>query len=152
MRLAAVTPRRSYGFALLELLVVIVIVALLLVLTLPSYQQHLMSMRRALAGAALMDAMMRQEQFFIEHKRYAQRLTDLDYPAHPYAIDREGRVVSDQAEDRTYLIALEAAGNSYSLSATPQLVQAADSLCGTLSLDSTGTRRASGARPARECW
>jgi type IV pilus assembly protein PilE len=147
-----VTLRRSSGFALLELLVVVVIVALLLVLTLPSYQRHMMTMRRALAGAALMEAMMRQEQFFIEHKRYAQRLTDLDYPAHPYAIDREGRVVSGQADDRTYRIDLETGENAYSLSATPQLGQASDLLCGTLSLDSTGTKRASGARPARECW
>jgi type IV pilus assembly protein PilE len=146
------TPQRNCGFALLELVVVVVIVALLLVLTLPSYQRHLMNMRRALAGAALMEAMIRQEQFFIEHKRFAQRLTDLDYPAHPYAIDREGRVVAGQAEDRTYLIELQAGEHAYTLSATPQLGQAADLLCGALSLDSAGIRRASGALPVRECW
>jgi type IV pilus assembly protein PilE len=147
-----VTSPRAIGFTLLELLVVVAIVALLLVLVLPSYQVHLNAMRRAMASATLLEVMIRQEQFFLEHKRYAERLTDLDYPGHPYAIDREGNPVPDQAQDRTYLIELATAGYSYTLSATPVLSQAADRACGTLSLDSAGIKRASGERTARECW
>lgn len=143
---------RGGGFTLLELLAVVVIVTLLLVLTVPSYQRSMLNMRRALASAALLEVMMRQEQFFVDHKRYAQRLTDLRYPTHPYAIDREGRVVSDQARDRTYLIDLAPGDDTYTLWATPQLGQTADQSCGTLSLDARGTRRASGERPVQECW
>lgn len=146
------TPRRSTGFTLLEVIVVVVIVALLLVLALPSYQRYLRDTRRALASAALLEAMTRQEQFFLDHKRYAQRLTDLNYPTHPFALDREGNLLSDEAADRTYVIDLQIAENSYTLRATPQLNQAGDRLCGTLSLDSAGIKRVSGERAARECW
>jgi type IV pilus assembly protein PilE len=144
--------RRSTGFTLLELLVVVVIVALLLLLGLPTYQRYLLDTRRALASATLLEAMIRQEQFFLEHKRYAQRLTELNYPTHPYAIDREGNRVADEAADRTYVIDLETGENSYTLRATPQLSQTGDRLCGTLMLDSAGIKRVSGERAARECW
>jgi type IV pilus assembly protein PilE len=143
---------RRRGFTLLEILVVVAIVSLLMVLLVPSYQVQLHAMRRALACAALQEAMLRQEQFFLENKRYAERLIELDYPGHPYAIDREGSPVSDHAQDRTYLIELVTDGHSYMLSATPQLSQSADRACGTLSLDSAGTKRVSGDRAVRECW
>ncbi len=140
------------GSTLLELIAVVVIVAVLLVLALPAHQRHLQNMRRALASAVLLEAMLRQEQYFLDHKRYAQRLTELDYPAHPYYIDREGQVVPPLSDERTYLIELATGADSYTLSATPQLGQAADRSCGTLSLDGLGVRRASGERGARECW
>lgn len=146
------TPGRSAGFTLLELLVVVVIVALLLVLALPSYQSYARDMRRALAGAALLEATIRQEQFFLDHKRYARRLTELGYPAHPYAIDHQGSVVPDHEQGGAYRIELATVEGAFTLTATPLSSQAADRLCGTLSLDSAGIRRVSGQRPARECW
>lgn len=144
--------RHSTGFTLIELLVVVIIAAFLLMLALPSYQRYLLDTRRALASAALLEVMIRQEQYFLDHKRYAESLTELDFPGHPYAIDREGTVIADAADDRTYLINLETVESAYTLSATPQLDQAVDRSCGTLSLDSTGVKRASGDRPARDCW
>ncbi len=41
---------------------------------------------------------------------------------------------------------------AYTLHAIPQLGQAADRLCGTLSLDSMGIKRATGGSATRECW
>lgn len=143
---------RPSGFTLLELLIAVTIVSLLLVLLLPSFQAQLYAMRRALASATLLEGMIRQEQFFIEHKRYAEQLIDLDFPSHPYAIDLEGNPVSEQAQNRTYLINLVTDGQTYTLSATPQLSQSADRDCGTLSLDSAGIKRVSGKRAVRECW
>jgi len=135
-----------------ELAIAVVIVMILLVLALPSYQRHLFDTRRALAGAALQEARMRQEQYFLDYKRYAGRLTDLGFPSHPYAIDREGNAVAGDAPGRLYLIGLETVENSYTLSAAPQLDQAADLSCGTLHLDAAGARRASGTRPGLQCW
>lgn len=146
------TLRRTSGFTLLEMIAVVVILALLLVLIVPSYQQHVRDTRRTVAAAALMEAMIRQEQFFVEHRRYAERLSDLEFPAHPAAIDREGKWLAVESEERIYTIDLDTDANAYTLSATPQLGQAADRLCGTLFLDATGDRRASGELPARECW
>lgn len=140
------------GFSLIELLVVISLAAILLTLTLPAYQRQLRDTRRSLGGAALLEAMMRQEQYFLDHKRYAETLTELSYPTHPYAVDARGRVVGESAENRIYLINLTTRTNAYTLFAAPQLDQKADHACGTLSLDSSGAKRVSGDAPGRRCW
>ena len=146
------SDRQEKGFSLIELLVVVSIVAVLLVLILPVYQRQLMDTRRYLGGAALLETMMRQEQYFLDHKRYAEILTELDYPTHPYAIDAQGAVVAELDENRIYLINLTTRLNAYTLFATPQLGQTADRACGTLSLNSTGEKSVSGDGRGRRCW
>lgn len=140
------------GFTLIEMIVAVFIVALLLALTLPAYQRQLRNTRRSLGSAELLQVMMRQEQYFLDHKQYAQALTDLDYPTSPYAIDAEGNAVSVLAGDRIYLIDVAMRQDDYVLYAIPQLAQAADQLCGILSLDSSGTKSATGELAARDCW
>ena len=144
--------KRQKAFTLIELIVAICIVAILLVLTLPAYQRQLQTTRRSLGSAELMDVMMRQEQYFLDHKQYAGTLTDLGYPASPYAIDTQGNAVSAHASDRIYAIEMAAQQFAYTLRAIPQLSQTEDRLCGTLSLASSGIRMATGEGPARECW
>tara|TARA_R110002072_G_scaffold5811_2_gene36132 strand:- start:14770 stop:15210 length:441 start_codon:yes stop_codon:yes gene_type:complete len=140
------------GFSLIELLVVASLMVVLLSLMLPAYQRQLIDTRRTLGGAALLETMMRQEQYFLNHKRYAEMLTELAYPSHPYAIDARGNVVDGLAENRVYLINLTTRANAYTLSATPQFAQAADRDCGILSLDSSGRKRSSGEDRGRRCW
>ena len=140
--------RNKKGFTLIELTVVLFIVALLLTIALPGYQFQLRKTRRSLGGAVLYDAVIRQEQFFVDHKR----LTELDYPASPYAIDPEGRAVGALAANRIYLIDVATQQNAYTLFAIPQLGQAQDDLCGTLSLDSMGIKLTSGSAPVQDCW
>ncbi len=143
---------RRNGFTLIEMLVVVSLVVVLLNLTLPMYQQHLRDTRRSLAGAALREAMMRQEQYFLDRKRYAETLTELSYPTHPYAIDAHGSLVHGEAGNRVYLINLTTRANAFTLYAVPQLGQVADTDCGTLSLDSSGVKQALGENPERGCW
>jgi type IV pilus assembly protein PilE len=147
-----VTGSRKKGFTLIELVVAVCIVAILLAVALPSYQRQLRNTRRSLGVAELLQVMMRQEQYFVDRKRYAATLTDLGFPASPYAIDAQGNAVSALASDRIYLIELAMQQDAYTLHATAQLSQTADHLCGNLSLDSTGARRASGGGSARQCW
>jgi len=147
-----VTNTRKEGFTLVELAAVVCIVAILLALTLPAYQRQLGDMRRHLGAAALLQVMMRQEQYFLEHKRFAETLTDLAYPEHPYAIDPQGSAVSAQAQNRIYLIELTTRTNAYTLLAIPQLGQASADMCGTLSLDSRGAKAAARDGGGRDCW
>jgi type IV pilus assembly protein PilE len=147
-----VTAQRKKGFTLIELVVAVCIVAILLTLSLPSYQRQLRNTRRSLGAAELLQVMMRQEQYFVDHKRYVDTLTDLGLPGSPYAIDAQGNAVSALARDRIYLIELAPYQDTYTLHAIPQLSQAMDRLCGTLSLDSMGIKRATGGSATRECW
>jgi type IV pilus assembly protein PilE len=140
------------GFTLIELTIALCMVAILLTIALPAYQRQLWETRRHLAGAELFEVMIRQEQFFIENKRFAQALTDLAYPEQPYAIDRKGSVVSAEAQNRIYLIELATLANAYTIYAVPQLDQAGDDNCGTLSLNSIGIKKASGAGGGQACW
>jgi type IV pilus assembly protein PilE len=143
--------KRQAGVTLIELVIAICIMAILFTLTLPAYLRQLRDTRRSIGGAALLEVVMRQEQFFLDHKRYAESLTELSYPAHPYAIDAHGGVVSGQADNRIYLIELATRANAYTVIATPQLDQAADQSCGTLSLQSNGVKRTTG-NGDRSCW
>jgi type IV pilus assembly protein PilE len=143
---------RVSGFTLMELVVVIAIVAVVLLLALPAYQQQLRNGRRALGSAQLLQVMMRQEQFYLDHKGYAGELTELGYPANPYAIDAQGSAVLSAAGNRIYHIELTTYRGGYTLFAIPQLEQSGDVACGMLSLDSSGVKRATGAMGVRGCW
>lgn len=146
------TDSRNKGVTLVELVIVIAIVAILLMLVLPAYLGQLRDTRRSLGGAALVQVMMRQEQYFLSHKRYADTLTELAYPEQPFAIDPQGNVVSGRDENRIYLINLATRENAYTVLAIPQLSQAPDPACGTLSLDSTGVKLALSESGERRCW
>ena len=95
---------------------------------------------------------MRQEQYFLGHKRYAETLTELSYPTDPYAVDAQGNVVGELAENKIYLIDLATRTNAYTLFAVPQSSQEADNACGILSLDSSGAKSVSGDGPGWRCW
>ena len=139
------------AFTLIELMVVVAIVAILLILCLPSYQNYVHTTKRVLARTAVLEVMVRQEQFFLDNKHYADTLLDLGFAASPYAIDAHGEPVSVSSAHRVYLIDLRASGGEYALSAIPQLSQVADR-CGTLSIGSSGIKSVEGAGTAAECW
>ena len=140
------------GFTLIELIIVVSIVSTLLVLTLPSYQRQLINTRRSMGVAELLDVVIRQEQYFIDYKQYAETLSSLGFLTSPYAIGPDGEEVSVLAESRVYLIDLTTSKYGYTLYAVPQLSQVEDRLCGTLSLNSLGIKSATGDGPTSLCW
>ena len=141
--------RAQRGFTLIEVVVVLSIVGLLMLTVLPAYQAQLLGVRRSLARVELLKVATRQEQFFLNHRRYAGQLTDLGLPEHPYAINTHGDAVAALDDSRIYLVNLVTRPNGYTLIASPQLDQARDRLCGALSLDSAGLRQAVG---GADCW
>ena len=140
------------GFTLIELIIVVSIVSTLLVLTLPSYQRQLINTRRSMGVAELLDVVIRQEQYFIDYKRYAETLSSLGFLTSPYAISPDVEEVSVLAKSRVYRIDLTTSEYAYTLYGVPQLSQVEDRLCGTLSLNSLGIKSATGDGPTSLCW
>ena len=151
--------RQLRGFTLIELMMVIVIVGVLMAIVLPAYQNQVIKTKRSVAKGELLKVAARQEQFFVNNKRYATDLADLGYDdgADGYEVDAEGRVVADDSGDSIYLVTLSAASaTGFTVQAEPRLGQAKDKQCKTFTLTSTGVKGVTGAPapslPATECW
>jgi len=140
------------GFTLVELLAVLAILCALGVLVLPAYQSQVLTARRGLARLELLKIMTRQEQFFLNHLKYADSLTQLGFPAHPYALTRDGNVAPASATDSIYLIGLDATSRSYIVTASPTDRQREDTGCQAMSIESNGIRHSSGTYATQECW
>jgi type IV pilus assembly protein PilE len=149
-------PADTRGFSLVELMLVLVIMAILVTVALPTYRGHVISTQRSLGWAALLTAMARQEQYFINYRQYASSLDALGYGEGPHAIGSRGNIVPADSPDRVFLLGIsntepELAPMTFTLTATPQLGQRQDRRCGVLSLHSTGSKTTS-AGSVEECW
>lgn len=142
-----VAGRRQRGFTLIEVMIVVVIVAILITVALPSYQGSLQKGRRSDAMSALMDVANRQEQRMLDRGAYTTDLTQLGFLASPM-ISEEGFYSVTAAACVSGTIA-----NCYLLTAAPRpgSPQLDDTRCASLTLDSRGTRSATGTTPT-ECW
>lgn len=144
--------RRGLGVTLLELMLVLLVLGLLLLLVMPVYGEQVRKARRVVATAELLQLAARQEHFFLNHRQYAEDLTELGY-ALPAAvgIGAQGQEVAVGALYEISLLQEESAYRFKAL-ARPVGQQAGDGRCGTLGIDSDGVRTASGAGGLRECW
>ena len=145
--------RVNAGFTLVELLITVVIIAILAAVGYPSYIDFVVRGHRQAARSALYRLADRQEQFYLDNKRYAADLAELLNTAEDsLGLYRDGQFVAADAGDRTYVVTMEDADDiSYTLSADPQLIQAErDTDCGKLSLTSTGDQQQEGA--GTRCW
>jgi len=136
-------PRRQRGVTLMELMIVVVIVGILASVGYPAYREHSLRAARSEGRNALLAAASRQEQFFLDNKSYADDLADLGMPA-----DTEHDKYQVAVDAETADCPIE---SCYALTATPVGRQVDDTVCGNLTLNSNGTRGASGDDPAA-CW
>ena len=123
------------GITLIELMIVIVIVGILAAIAYPSYSRYVEQARRADGKTALMDAAQRLERCYTQNNTYV------------------GCPVAAASPDGFYAIAAtEQTANAFTLTATPQNQQAGDTRCGTFTLESDGSRDASGSLGPDRCW
>lgn len=144
-------PRRGLahhrGFTLIELMIAVAIVAILLAVALPSYQAYVVRTHRSSAAACLTDMAQFMERVYTTNLRY-----DLNngvatvLPGAQCVNDTAGR----------YTITLPGgslAQRTFTVRATPIGIQAsADSGCGTLSIDQSGTKTVSGGSGVAKCF
>ncbi len=143
---------RQKGVTLLELMIVVVIIAIISTFAYPSYTQFILRAKRTAGTSMLLQIADRQQQFFMDNKRFAANLTRLGYAGNTVMIDEEGAVIADGDADRIYNISVSAStATTYTLTAAPQLIQASkDTKCGSLTLSDAGVKGYSGG--GGDCW
>lgn len=145
-------PARQQGVTLMELLIVVAIISILSAVAYPSYTRYVVNTKRTAATSALLQIADRQQQFFMDNKRFAADLTDLGYDANPYVIADDGTSKAAGDGDAVYSISLSnVAATTYTATAAPLHGQLArDTDCGSLTLNQAGVKGKSGA--SSDCW
>jgi type IV pilus assembly protein PilE len=145
MKSGTIAVKSSRGFTLLELMIVAALMALLAAIALPAYLGYVQRARRADAQNGLNNAAQAEEKFFGRCNRYGSP-TEIFGNTAPNCTTVATVGTPVPSTQGNYSIGLSAVSAlTYNLTATPVAgkPQATDK-CGTLTLDNTGVKGASG--------
>ncbi len=143
--------KKQRGVTLIELMVVAAIIAIISAFAYPSYERYVVRAKRTVAQNALLQVADRQQQFFMDNKRFAADLTNLGYTANPFVVDDDGAATVVGDADAVYSLSLtNVTATTWTATAAPLNGQLSrDTSCGSLSLTQAGTKDSSG---GGECW
>jgi type IV pilus assembly protein PilE len=143
--------KNQQGVTLIELMVVAAIIAIISAFAYPSYERYVVRAKRTVGQNALLQVADRQQQFFMDNKRFAADLTDLGYTANPFAVDDDGAVTVPGDADAVYSLALSnVTATTWTATAAPLNAQLSrDTGCGSLTLTQAGAK---GSSAGGECW
>jgi type IV pilus assembly protein PilE len=132
--------RTSYGFTLIELMIVVAIVGILAAVAYPSYREYVLRGNRTEGQSLLVEAAARQERFYAQNNSY---LTD--------NANRARLGVNEARYLDFYTLAVSQVANDggYTLTASQQFN---DADCGNLTLNAAGVKGNSGSRAIEDCW
>ena len=141
-----VTPGRAWkaaGFTLIEVMIVVAIVAILVAVAYPSYQSYIIRANRSAAQTFMLEVASRQERFLLDARSYAASIAALGLSA-PSTVSANYTITSAP---------IAGPPPGYNVTAVPIGNQLAkDTLCGTLTINATGTKTASGSGGVAQCW
>jgi type IV pilus assembly protein PilE len=141
------------GLSLIELMIVVTIIDILSAFAYPSYERYVIKAKRSIAQNSLLQVADRQQQFFMDNKRFTTDMTDLGYQDNPLWVSDDGnRVVAGDA-DAVYVFGLvNVTPTEFLAFAVPiGQQQIRDSKCGALTLNNARARMAYGTDPD-DCW
>lgn len=140
------TKSSHAGFTLIEILIVVAIIAILAAIAWPLYQNYVTRTNRTAAAACVSEAAQFMERFYTLNMRY-------DEDRDGTGVDLANLSCATQLQDR-YTFAIDSVdATSYTVSATPQGIQASrDEQCGTLTIDNTGLKAVSGDEQVNKCF
>ncbi len=143
---------RQAGVTLIELMVVIVIIAIIASAAYPLYTQYVVRAKRSVGTTMLLQVADRQQQYFMDHKRYASSLESLGFTSNPFMMNDQGALVADGDPNRIYGISLsDTTATTFTATAEPQENQAdKDTKCASLTLTHAGEKGQSGS--GTKCW
>ena len=143
---------RQAGVTLIELMIVIVIIAIIASAAYPLYTQYVVRAKRSVGTTMLLQVADRQQQYFMDHKRYASSLESLGFTSNPFMMNDQGTLVADGDPKRIYGISLsDTTATTYTATAEPQENQAnKDTQCASLTLTHAGEKGQSGS--GTKCW
>jgi len=136
------------GFTLIELMVVVAIVGILAAIAYPSYISSVTKANRAAAKSCLSEYAQFMDRFYTTNFAY-----DKDSGGNVLVFPALGCSTESNLNQRYTFTVDTLARNTFRVLATPtgsQLAQ--DTQCGTLTLDQTGNRTASGTDGGAVCW
>jgi type IV pilus assembly protein PilE len=142
---------QARGFSLMELMITVVIIGILAGLAYPAYQRHIQETRRSDAHNALSQVVNDLEKFYSECSVYTSNLTATPRSCTVPGGGTLGRGANaNLSMNQYYQLTIDLPGvagvpaGGYRITATTRAAaaQANDTTCATLSIDSTGTRRA----------
>ncbi len=138
---------RHSGFTLIELIVVIAIVAILVAIALPSYQDSVRKSKRGQAKADLTELAQRAERFHTVNNTYVGFWANV-----PLAEQVSPRTPGSTPAYAIDVGPVDPTATTYTLTATPQGGQLADTRCLALSINQLGTKDKTGSGTVADCW
>ncbi|MDH4125354.1 MAG: prepilin-type N-terminal cleavage/methylation domain-containing protein [Gammaproteobacteria bacterium] len=142
---------KQKGVSLLELMIVVAIVAIISAFAYPSYMRYIVNTKRSAATSALLQIADRQQQFFMDNKRFTNDLTVLGFAANPLILKDDGNSTVAGDPDAVYSVSLSnVAATTYTITAAPLNGQGRDTECASLTLTQAGTRGSSAG--GADCW
>lgn len=132
------------GFTLIEVMIVVAIVGILSAVAYPSYVAYIMRSNRSAAQGYMLEVSNLQQRYLLDARAYAPNLATLSTSAPSN--------VSPNYDIKIALTGTTPPG--FTVTATPVVgsQSSRDTACGTMSVDETGAKTASGTSGPAGCW